>query len=440
MKIKYKILTVAMLVLASSCKLDQVNPNGAVNPNAATNDEVVTTREGIVALSVGLRQFYSTTGLSAVILSPSTTAREMKGFASFTTVLEIEAGGTALPTANANLLNYWSSMQRVMGMCETIISNAPQITTLEPDYLSGVMAQVYLFKAMALAELAMAFEQANLNTSITEPVKFVPRAQVFTEAIRLLDLGVTTVTTTVPSASFNATVTGSSFNLINTLYAMEARINLMAGNYQKALDFANRVDLASTSKFTYITQSPNPLYTLFNLTKSYVPRDNFGLPASLYYADDQRYKFYFNGIKTTIGGEVTVGLAGFAGTPDAAIPVYLTDEIKLIKAEAILRLNGSLTEALAQINAVRTQTSGDPFGVNAGLPAYSGAVTTDALLLEVYKQRCAELYLSGLKWEDTRRFNRPAPPTDLSERNRIFYPYPDQERLNNPNTPADPAI
>jgi len=171
-----------------------------------------------------------------------------------------------------------------------------------------------------------------------------------------------------------------------------------------------------------------------------VPRDNFGLPANLYYAGDQRYNFYFNGIKTVVGGEVTVGLTGFAASQTTPIPVYLTDEIKLIKAEAILRLNGSLSDALAQINAVRTQVSGDPFGVNAGLPPYAGEVTSDALLLEVYKQRCAELYLSGLKWEDTRRFNRPAPPADLSERNRIFYPYPDQERLNNPNTPEDPAI
>jgi hypothetical protein len=434
MKIKYKILTMVMLALASSCKLDQVNPN------AAAGEQVLTTREGIIALSIGLRQFYSTTGLSSIILAPSTTSREMKGFATFTTVLELEAGGTALPTANAGILNYWSAMQREITMCDNVITNAPQISSIEPTLLSGIMAQAYLFKAMALSELAMAFPQANLNTSTTAPVTFVPREQVFAEALRLLDLGVAAVKANTPSASFNTLVTGTDFNLINTLYAMEARISLMAGNYQKALDNANLVDLTRTSNFTFTTQSPNPLYTLFNVTKSYVPRDNFGLPVALYNTDDQRYKFYFNGVKSTIGGEITVGLTGFAASPTTPIPVYLVDEIKLIKAEATLRLNGSVTDALAQINAVRTQASGDLNGVNAGLPAYSGAVTPDALLLEVYKQRCAELYLSGLKWEDTRRFNRPAPPADLTERNRIFYPYPDQERLNNPNTPADPAI
>ncbi|PRY55264.1 SusD-like starch-binding protein associating with outer membrane [Arcticibacter pallidicorallinus] len=434
MKIRYTILTVVMLALTSSCELDQVNPN------AAAGEQVIGTREGIVALSIGLRQYYSTTGLSSVILASSTTAREMKGFATFTTVLELEAGGADLPTANAGILNYWSAMQRVMTMCEDVIDNAPQITSIEPALLSGIMGQAYLFKAMALAELAMAFPQANISTDVSAPVQFVARPQVFAEAIRLLDLGVSAVTATPPDASFTSAIAGPDFDLVNTLYAMEARINLMAGNYQKALDNANLVDLAKTSRFAYTTQSPNPLYTLFNVTKSYVPRDNFGLPANLYYAGDQRYNFYFNGIKTVVGGEVTVGLTGFAASQTTPIPVYLTDEIKLIKAEAILRLNGSLSDALAQINAVRTQISGDPFGVNAGLPPYAGEVTSDALLLEVYKQRCAELYLSGLKWEDTRRFNRPAPPADLSERNRIFYPYPDQERLNNPNTPEDPAI
>lgn len=84
MKIKYRIFIMMMLALVSSCELDQVNPN------AAAGEQVVTTREGIIALSIGLRQFYSTTGLSSIILAPSTTAREMKGFATFTTVLELE--------------------------------------------------------------------------------------------------------------------------------------------------------------------------------------------------------------------------------------------------------------------------------------------------------------------------------------------------------------
>jgi hypothetical protein len=436
MKIKntYKYIFVVFTLLASSCKLDQVNPNNA------TDQQILSNRDGIIALSVGLRQFYSTTGLSNTLVVPAVTSREVKGVATFTNTLELEAGGTALPTANANLLGYWSAMQREMGMCESVITSAPAIATLEPGLLSGIMGQAYLFKAMSLAELVMAFPQANLSTSTAAPVTFVARAQVLAEAIRLLDLGISTISATPPSTTFTTLVAGTDFDLKNTLYAYNARINLIAGNYQKAIDNAKLVDLTKRSAFTYTTLTVNPLNTIFAITKSYRPRANFGLPAGLFEAADQRLAFYFSAPNTTVNGDAVTTLTGFSTTQTTAIPLYVPDEMKLIMAEATLRLNGSTTDALALINAVRTQTTGDVFGINAGLPAYSGAITNDALLLEVYKQRCAELYMSGLKWEDTRRFNRPAPPADVSERNRIFYPYPDQERITNPNTPADPAI
>lgn len=430
----YKYILPALILFVSSCELDQSNPN------SATDEQVLNTREGIIALSIGIRQNYSTNGLSNVMLAPTVTAREMKGIATFTNTLELEAGGTALPTANGNILGFWAAMQRQMGMSENLIEKAPSVAGIEPGLLSGIMAQAYLFKAMALTALATTFEQANLNSSTTDPVQFVPRAQVFAEALRLLDLGINTITATATSASFTSLVAGADFDLKNTLYAYKARVSLMSGDYAGALSSANQVDLSKTSKYTYTTLSPNPLYTIYNVTKSYRPRDNFGLPEGLYEAGDKRYDFYFTTPRDVINNDPVVTLTGFATSQTTSIPVYLTDEIKLIKAEAILRTDGSLTDALALINEVRTQVSGDPFGVNAGLPPYSGEVSRDALLLEVYKQRCAELYLSGLKWDDTRRFNRPAPPGDNSERNRIFYPYPDQERINNPNVPADPAI
>lgn len=430
----YKYLLPVLVLVISSCELDQTNPN------SATDEQVLSTREGIIALSIGIRQNYSTSGLGSTMLAPTVTAREMKGFATFTNTLELEAGGTALPSANGIILTYWSTMQRQMQMSENLIANAPGVGGIEPGLLSAIMAQAYLFKAMALANLATAFEQANLNSSTTEPVTFVPRSQVFAEALRLIGLGISGITATPPSASFTTLIAGPDFDIRNTLYAMQARINLMAGNYAQALTSANMVDLTKKSSFTYTTLSPNPTYTIYNVTKSYRPRENFGLPAGLYDPADKRLAFYFTTPRDILNGDPVVTLAGFSGAQTTPMPVYLPDEIKLIKAEAILRTDGPLATALGLINEVRTQTTGDLFGVNAGLPAYSGPVTKDDLLLEVYKQRSAELYLSGLKWDDTRRFNRPVPPANNSERNRIFYPYPDQERINNKNTPADPAI
>ena len=427
-------LFLVLALLGSSCKLD------VVNPNAASDQQVLTTGAGIIALSIGIRQAYSTTGLSNLMVDPCVTAREIKGVATFTNVIELEQGGSNVSTPNASILAYWSSMQAIMGMCESVINNAPKVQGLDAGTLAGVMGQAYLFKAMSLTGLGMAWQEADIYTSTTSPVQFVTRDQVFAKAISLLDSGVSAVTANPPSVTFNQSIAGPDFDLVNSLYAMEARINLIAGNYPAALANANLVDLTKTSKFDYSTLSPNPLYTAYTITKSFFPRIHFGLPDSLYYPGDQRLGFYFTTPNKVINGDTVCTMAGFAASQTTSIPVYTPDEVRLIKAEAILRTNGDLNQALALINAVRTQTSGDPFGVNAGLSAYAGPVDYPDLLDEVYKQRCAELYLSGLKWEDTRRFGRPAPPTFNSESNRIFYPYPQQERVNNPNTPADPTI
>ncbi|WP_432713650.1 RagB/SusD family nutrient uptake outer membrane protein [Pedobacter sp.] len=421
-----------LLLCAGSCKLD------TINPNAPDEADVLTTREGIIGLSIGMRQFYATNGIASSYFYPAVTAREIQGVATFTNTLELEAGGTALPTANGNILTLWSDMQRLMSMSQDVIDNAPNVTTLTGGLLSGTLANAKLFKAIALGTLAANFEQANLSTSKTEKVTFVPRQQVLAEAIRLLDEAIAGLATTPLTPDFNTLIAGPRFDLKNILYAFNARYNLYAGNYAAALSNANLVDPASASAFEYNAQSVNPIWNTSANLRYYSPRAAFGLPAELFEAGDRRQAFYIN--TTTSGTTTTRTIGGFGGSQASMIPVYLPDEMKLIKAEALLRSNGDINAALTEINLVRTQTSGDPFGVNAGLPAYSGAVTQPALLVEVYKQRSAELYLSGQRLEDSRRFNRPFSPTNLVERNRNFYPYPDQERVNNPNTPPDPAI
>ncbi len=437
-KIFYSIIL--FITAMYGCKLDYVNPNGP------TDTQVLSSREGMITLSIGMKQFYSTTALEALIVTPGTTARELKGITTFTNILEIEAGGTALPTFNGNVLTVWSRMLRVMGMAEDLITNAP--TSLAGDLATqaGVIAHANLFKSMAIGGLATSFEQLPIVTDKNGQASFVPRLQALTEAVSLLDQAIQLITTTPPSAEFNTRVLGSDFSLANVINAYRARYNIMLGKNAEALTAANLVNLTVKSQFAYSAQSPNPVYQQVLIAKNFAPRENFGLPASLVETGDGRLSFYLSTPNIIVGGETLKTIKGFFDAIDKPIPIYLPDEIKLIKAEAILRSGGTLSSALTEINAVRTQASGDPFGVNAGLPAYNGTVSMADLLIEVYKQRSAELFLSGLRLEDSRRFGRTAPPSSVNpvplnfERTRNYYPYPDQERLTNPNTPPDPAI
>lgn len=436
----YSIYLSAALLLLGSCKLDYDNPNGPVE------DQVITTREGLISLAVGVKSYYSTTGMQTLITAPGTTSRELKGVTTFTNILELEAGGTALPTFNGNVNGLWSSMLRSMGMAEKLIKYTPQVVAQEAPLQSGLLAFGNLFKAMSIGGLATAFEQFPIQTDVAGNTTFVTRTVGLTAAVKLLDDAVAALAATPPSAEFNSRVLGSDFVLLDVINTYRARYNMMLGKYPEALAAANAVNLNTKSQFLYTNQNPNPIQQQVQIAANFKARANFGLPAGFVEADDGRLAFYLSAPDVVVGGETLKTLKGFFDDIAKAIPVYLPDEVRLLKAEAIIRSGGDLNVAKTHIDAVRTQAAGDAFGVNANLPAYSGPMTTDALLLEVYKQRSIELFLQGLRLEDSRRFGRPAPPTNQNpvpttfERNRNFYPYPDQERLTNPNTPADPAI
>jgi hypothetical protein len=127
---------------------------------------------------------------------------------------------------------------------------------------------------------------------------------------------------------------------------------------------------------------------------------------------------------------------GFGATSTTPWPIYLPGEITLIKAEAYARQNPpDLVNALIELNKVVTKKpANDPFGVGADLLPLVG-LTQQQILDQIYKHRSIELFMSGLKLEDMRRFARPN-----AERRRNFLPYPFLERDNNSNTPADPLF
>ena len=118
--------------------------------------------------------------------------------------------------------------------------------------------------------------------------------------------------------------------------------------------------------------------------------------------------------------------------------MYLPGEVLLNKAEAQAR-TGAVEEAIATLNQVRTKTD-DPFGVNANVAPYEGPATAEAVLNDIYVNRVLELFLTGLRLEDSRRFGRPGPTDTNPSRTRNFYPYPDTERANNENIPDDPGV
>lgn len=419
---KYIILTLGVLTF-SSCNQEYLNPN------TASEQQVVTSQSGLLAMVNGLQQKFTTSRAGSIytsITADGLTTGQLKVLnAGNTDEVLLESGGSALINSNGILNNLWNQTNLTKSNADLIISNIANAP--DPAIRSGILSSAHIFRALSLGTLATYWESAPIE--VTANATFVERSQLLTEAINSLNTAISTLNATTPSSAFYSNFVGSS-NLLNTANALKARYNLMLGNYAEAIAAADLVNETIKSGFDFNDISPNPIFfSSFGNRNVTEPNLNFGLPASLTTnSNDGRMAFYYSA-----GGSVNLGNAGFFNSNSATIPIYLPGEMALIKAEAYAR-QSNLTDAVSELNSILTKSS-DPWGVAASLSAYSGDITSDAILTEIYKQRGIELFLSGMRLEDSRRFNRPS-----SERNRNWYPYPLSERNNNTNTPVDPSI
>lgn len=437
MKKLYIMLLIPALFMVPSCQKEFINPNDA------DGGQVVKTAEGLTALIVGIKKEYSVGATSALYNAISCNGLTTKELYVINTgngaLTALETGSGTVGGSNAFLNNVWASCHKVKANAQLLIDNASNVR--EPGTTEMISAYGLTFKALAIGTLANFWEQ--IPTEVVTAAQFLEgrrpafktRADALQEAVDLLNTAQPLAESTNPSTFFNNKV-GTDIDIKNLIYALQARYNLMLGKYADALGAANKVDLTKKSNFRFDAVSPNPVYRVSLVTNNvYNGLANFGLPNILMpEANDGRIAFYLGTTNTN-----PVKVQGFFKNDADPIPIYLPGEITLIKAECYARLN-QLPEAIAELDKVRTKAT-DPYGVAAKLGAYAGDPSDkDALLTEIYKQRCIELYMSGLKLEDSRRFGRPGPGDLDAERNRNFYPYPTIERDNNPNTPPDPSV
>lgn len=437
--ILYSILSGLMLT-ATSCDQEYLNPS------AASETQVTTDLNGLITLCNGLQYRYTSTRagiLYNAITASGLTTRELTVLnAGNTDEDQLRIGGANVTPSNGVLRNLWAQNQLVKANADLILKSVGNVAG-DAGTKSGITVYASIFRALALGTQAQFWQQLPVETA--DNAKFVTRDEALKEAVRTLEAAATTLAATPVSTTFTGRIV-PGIDLTNTLQALIARFSIMTGDNAKALAAANKVDLTKKSSFNFDDAVQNPLFfsTFGNRNVTEPLNATLGLPEALRpIAADKRLAFYLSNPSGVAAGGINLGRASFFTANNAAIPVYLPGEMLLIRAEASARLN-DLPTATTALNAVLTKTT-DVWGIGAALPAYAGPNTADAILTEIYRQRSIELYLSGLRLEDSRRFNRLAPVAGNAasqvERNRTFYPYPLIEKDNNrANTPADPAI
>jgi hypothetical protein len=420
-----KIMLMALILGASSCKKD------FTNPGAATSVSALSSVNGLTGIAVGLQNWYAA-GRGGLVYNTITASGLLTNEiyvvnSGNTDEAQLGAGGSAVLNTNGMGIGMWSVSNKIIFDANNIIANVGVVG--DKGYASGLVAYASIFKALALADMATFWD--HIPDTVGNNVNYITSAVGYARAIAAIDYGLNAVAANPISAAFQTNV-NSGVSIVNTLYALKARYSLYLGNYAAALAAANSVNLTVKSVFNYSTVTLNPIFSVATSTNNvFQPVDStMGLPAGLLPdPNDKREPFYI-----AISASPRFRVSGFGAGTTTVIPVYLPGEIMLIKAECYAQQN-DLVNGLIQLNNVVTKTpAADLFGVGAALTATTTTSQSD-LVTQIYKHRCIELFMSGLKLADQKRLNRPT-----TERKRSFLPYPFAERNGNTNTPPDPPF
>jgi starch-binding outer membrane protein, SusD/RagB family len=435
-KFKYILfgLVASVAVAQMSCTTKEYT-----DPASITDKQVVATVDGLLGLCNGIQSRY-TVGRQSPIYQGFSASGLLTGEQKLINLGNTDEGfllngGANVAANNTITTGLWTQSFLMLNESNLLLDNVKTATNANTQAV--LVSYGSMYKALAIGTLATYFEKMPITIGKNQP--FVSREDALRQAVALLENAEKSISSaTVPAEISNKLVAG--IDLKNSVIALQARYNLMLKDYGKALAAANKVSLTAKSVFNYDAASPNPIYfNSFSIRNVLEPTNKaFGLPAALAPDTlDKRIPFYMN---PAASATVNLGF-GFPRTNLSAIPVYLPGEMRLIKAECLAQTD--VPGSIVELNGViKKKVADDPFGVGADIAAgYTGAATKDAVLVEIYRQRCLELAYSGLRFEDSRRLGRPGPDAAAAvrERTRNFIPYPQTERDNNNQTPADPA-
>lgn len=399
------------------------------DPSGPSSSQAFSSATSLTNVAAGLQNWYSMSraGLTytSITMDGILTKQLHVVNAGNTDEAQFESGGGSVQNTNAVIANVWSISNKIIYDADSVINKIPDLIA-DQSFASTLIAYTTIFKALAIGNLSMYWEK--VPDTIGRNVSFISNTDGFKRAVNTINFALGKLENTT---LYSINIPGG-IDIKNTLLALKARYLLFAGDYSNALITAQSVDVTKTSVFIYNSLNTNPIFTVATSTNNvFQPLDStMGLPSGLQPSlSDNRYPFYI-----AISANPRYRLNGFFSTITSSIPIYLPSEMTLIQAECYARLN-QLENGLIKLNAIVTKNpANDPLKVGANLPAVTVSNTTMLLDL-IYKHRSIELYLSGMRLTDQRRFNRP-----VTERNRTYLPYPFVERNDNSNTPTDPTF
>lgn len=418
----------ALVVLAPSCKKGVFNvDDSTIDPNLVAEEVVLAnpSKAQIIQLCKGLESAMRN-GYNDFIASSGTVGREIISSRSTDNRYYTELLGTDVANFNgandpAGIFNgYYAAFSATRRRAELLVrtaNNATSITAGEKKAVEGFARTIQAYVTLNLLNMQgkngirETFSDLNKPGDLLKPGKFGNYTSGLAVVKSYIDQGLTALNaaTSFPFkfgsgfAGFDNVTTFRQFNR-----AVAARIALYQADWVNlpTILAASFMDingpLTAGPKYVWSTAANDFTNTLF------VTPNNNGQPYVVFnevIAAVEPGDTRFTGPSAKAQARTSPRQSGaFTSTHEVRMyasnvspsNIIKNEELILIWAEA--RAEGNqLTDAVTAIDRIRTAY---------GLPVYSGAVTKDALIDEVYRQRRFSLFWEGHRWFDMRRRGR----------------------------------
>lgn len=394
-------------LLLSACKKDYGNLNGPTIESYLNNATAAELNNLVSGTESGMRN-----SISFYLDDVGTIGRECYHFSTseprYVKDL-LGAENAVLDGSNFYITTPWAARYRVVKNCNVLMDAANHSSNITAEQKKGYIGFAQMIKAQQLLMNLNLTDSNGVRINVENPDQLGPVVGYndgLTAVAALLD----SARTNLAGATVSFSLAGfSGFNdadgLIKVCNALAARVAVYQQRWSDALSYLNNsfFQLNSTTFYTGVyhvfgTGSGDQLNPVF------IPQNQTGevrvahpsYAADIEPGDDRIAKAT---LRTT-----TASLNGLSSNRDvwvytsstAPVPIIRNEELILIYAEANIQLN-NLTEGVKALNIIRN-------GHN--LSSYNGAVTKDALINEMLKQRRYSLFFEGHRWIDLRRYNR----------------------------------
>ncbi len=397
MRNRLMVVVLATLFAATACDLD------LTNPNSPTEDAVLSDANGVIALAVAMQGQYAAS-INTFVRAPALVTDEWGTWSAALAADKDLADGGEIDNGWSLVREPYYNAYRIIRSANNLIEHAPKVG-LGSGLEAGILALAKLHKAMALGTIIQQYRAVPIDVSV-EGAGPQPREVVLDTVLSLLESARQDLAgvSEAELSGFYSRVLDDGIDLRSTIDAMTARFALIAGDYDTALQAAQRVTSTGVSRFTYAADDQNPIYQYSVSLKYVAPLESFVLEAE---PGDARVAFWTDPTQVDRTVSPAVVFPNQYSARNDAFPIYFPDEMKLIAAEVHARA-GRLDEARALINEVRTQCDPSLAEPTACLSALDAADLPDqeSVLAQIAYERRYELYLQGLRWEDLRRLGQ----------------------------------